>query len=130
MIAEVDAEVYVINCLPNMTLQLVQERTEPFLRKLRQLRPDTPIVLVEDRTLSNARLLPWWAENHKNKRAAFQEAYDKLIAEGMKGLSYLKGDTLLGTDDEGTIDGSHPNDLGMVRMADSLEPVLQKAMGN
>ena len=128
LIAEVDAEVYVVDCLPNMTLQLVQERTEIFIRKLRQLRPDTPIVLVEDRTLSNARLLPWWEANHKNKREAFQSVYDKLTAEGMRGLSYLKGDTLLGTDEEGTIDGSHPNDLGMVRMADSLEPVLRKAM--
>ena len=128
LIAEVDAAVYVIDCLPNMTQQHVDERTEIFIRRLRELKPDTPIVLVEDRTLSNARLLPWWEANHKNKRTAFHAVYEKLVAENMSGLSYLKGDTLLGTDEEGTIDGSHPNDLGMFRMAESLEPVLREAL--
>jgi lysophospholipase L1-like esterase len=129
LIAEMDAEVYVIDCLPNMVAQLIQDRAEIFIRKLRQLRPDTPIVLVEDRTYPNARLIPAREKRHQDSRAAFQGIYDKLTAEGIKGLSYVKGDTILGTDEEGTTDyGSHPNDLGMARMADSLEPVLRKVI--
>lgn len=128
LIAEIDAEVYALDCLPNMTQAHVDTRTEPFIRRLRELRPETPILLVEDRTISNARLRPWWQENHDKKRAEYRRVYEKLRDEGMKGLSYLPADNLLGSDDEGTIDCSHPNDLGMKRMADALEPVLRKIM--
>lgn len=128
LIAEIDAAVYAVDCLPNMTYDHVVERAETFIRKLRAARPDRPIVLVEDRTLSNARLLPWWQENHKKKREAFRTVYEKLTAEGMTGLSYLEGEHLLGDDDEGTVDSSHPTDLGMVRMADAVEPFLWEAL--
>ena len=43
----------------------------------------------------------------------------------MEGLTYVPDAPFLGTDGEGTVDGSHPNDLGMVRYADALEPVLR-----
>jgi lysophospholipase L1-like esterase len=130
LIQEIDAEVYVLDCLPNMTLDHVHERAEIFIRKLRQYRPNVPIILVEDRTLANAWLLPWWQKNHTNKRAAFRKVYDQLVAEGMTGLSYIEGDLLLGDDGDGTVDGSHPTDLGMVRMADAVEPYLRKALGS
>ena len=128
LIQEIDAEVYVIDCLPNMTLDHVNERAEIFIRKLRQDRPETPIILVEDRTLTNAWLLPWWQQNHENKRAAFRTVYEKLVGEGMTGLSYIEGDDLLGDDGEAAVDGSHPTDLGMVRMADAVEPFLRKVL--
>ncbi len=128
LIGEIDAEVFVLDCLPNMTLDHVNDRTEIFVRKLRELHPDTPIIFVEDRTLSNAWLLPWWQENHAKKRASYRKTYDKLVAEGMTGLSYVEGEHLLGDDGDGTVDGSHPTDLGMVRMADFVEPYLRKAL--
>jgi lysophospholipase L1-like esterase len=44
----------------------------------------------------------------------------------VKNLHYLTGgDSLIGADGEGTTDGSHPNDLGMMRYADALEPALR-----
>ena len=128
LIAEIDAAVFVLDCVPNMTLDHVKNNTEIFIRKLRKARPETPIVMVEDRTLTNAWLLKWWQENHRNKREAYRAVYDKLTKEGMTGLIYLSADHLLGDDDEGTVDGSHPTDLGMVRMADAVEPVLREAL--
>jgi hypothetical protein len=35
---------------------------------------------------------------------------------------------LLGADGEGATDGSHPNDLGFVRQADVMEPILRAAL--
>ena len=45
-------------------------------------------------------------------------------------LHYIKGDDLLGRDDEGTTDGSHPNDLGFVRQSEVFAPVLRQALGS
>ncbi|MCX7424481.1 MAG: SGNH/GDSL hydrolase family protein [Planctomycetia bacterium] len=129
LMGELDAAVYVIDCLPNMSADVVAQRTEPLVRQLRKARPDAAIVLVEDRTYDFAFLHKDARDRHATSRAALKAAYDKLVADGVKGLSYVPGDTLLGADGESTVDGSHPNDLGMMRMADALAPVLKPLVG-
>ncbi len=128
LMAEIDAAVYVIDCLPNMNAQAVAARTEPLVRQLRKARPDTPIVLVEDRTYDYSWIKPSAMQRNLSSRVELKKAYDRLVAAGVKGLVYVKGDRLLGDDNESTVDGSHPTDLGMVRMADAMEPVLRAAL--
>jgi hypothetical protein len=128
--AEVDAAAYLIDCLPNMTTEQVAERAEPFVRRLRQDRPSTPILLVEDRTRADAWILDDIQENHEVRRSALRTAYERLIAEGDTNLHYLSGPDLLGTDGEATVDGSHPTDLGFSRMVTHLLPSCQKMLKN
>ena len=40
-------------------------------------------------------------------------------------LHYLRGDKLIGDDGEGTVDGSHPTDLGFMRQADAFAGALK-----
>ena len=127
-LVQIDAAVYVIDCLPNMSAALVRERAVPLVKQLRAARPDTPIVLVEDRRNTNAWILPARNQHHTDNHAALREAYDTLKKEGVKGLHYLGGDDLMGHDAEGATDGSHPSDLGFVRHADLFEPVLRAAL--
>lgn len=125
LMAELDAAAYVIDCLPNMDGPAVAERTGPLVEKLRKARPDAPVVLVEDRTYANAPFLPAKEKRHAESRAALRAAYERLAAAGVKGLYYVEGEKLLGDDREDTVDSSHPTDLGMMRYADALEPVLR-----
>mgnify|MGYP002623244755 CR=1 FL=1 len=128
LLARVDAAVYVIDCLPNMNAELVSQRAVPLVKQLRQARPDTPIVLVEDRRFTNAWVTPAKAEFHDANHAALRAAFDTLTAEGCKHLFYIPGDALYGTDTEGATDASHANDLGFMRQADQFEPVLRAAL--
>jgi lysophospholipase L1-like esterase len=129
LLTEIDAAVYVIDCLPNMVEAEVAERAETLVRQLREARPDTPIILVEDRTYANTWIMKSKRDRHAGSRAAFIRAFDSLVSSGVKNLFYVEGEALLGDDSEGTTDGSHPNDLGFMRQADVLEPVLRKALG-
>jgi hypothetical protein len=43
-------------------------------------------------------------------------------------LHYVVGDELLGTDGEATVDAVHPTDLGHMRMAEVLTPVIEQAL--
>ncbi len=129
LLAELDAAAYVIDCLPNMNGEAVAQRAAPLVRQLREARPDTPILLVEDRTYAYAHARPSAAERNATSRAALREAYETLLAEGVTGLRYLEGDALLGDDGDATVDGSHPNDLGFMRQADAMEPALREMLG-
>ncbi len=128
LLGEIDVAVYVLDCLPNMTPDLVSERAEPFVRQLRKIRPDTPILMVEDRTYGYAWIKKSARKRHHDSRAAYVHAYDQLVSSGIKNVHYLEGANLLGDDNEGTTDGSHPNDLGFMRQADAMEPVLRKIL--
>ena len=128
LMAEIDASAYVIDCLPNLRGELVAARAAPFVRRLRSLRPDVPIILVEDRTYADAMFNAGKAARNHENRAALKAARDELTAEGVERLFYIEGDRLLGDDGEATVDSSHPTDLGFMRHADVFEPVLRSAL--
>jgi lysophospholipase L1-like esterase len=129
LLVKIDAAVYIIDCLPNMNAAQVREKCIPLVKQLRAVRPDTPIVLVEDRRFTNSWVRAKQTAFHDDNHAALRESYETLQKQGVKGLFYLGGDALLGDDTEGATDGSHPNDLGFVRQADAFEPVLRAALG-
>ena len=125
LLAELDPSVYVLDCLPNMVADEINERVEPCVHKLRAAHPDVPIVLVEDRTLQNAFLVSGQMEwYHLKDRAALKAAYDRLKKAGDKNLYYIEGEHLFGDDGEASVDGSHPTDLGFTRQAEIFAKVL------
>lgn len=123
-----DAAVFVIDCLPNMGPEAVTERCAPLVKQLRRARPDTPIVLVEDRRYTNAWIRPEKDAFHDRNQAALRAAYVGLLADGVEGLYYIEGDHLFGDDGDGAVDGSHPTDLGFWRQAEVFKPVLEEAL--
>jgi hypothetical protein len=129
LLSELDPAVYVIDCLPNMTGDMVKERAEPLVRQLRAVHPDTPIVMVEDRTYTYAWVRKESRDRHAYSRTEFQNAFKRLETSGIGSLHYLEGHDLLGSDGEAATDGSHPSDLGFMRQADVFEPVLRAALG-
>ena len=127
-LAEIDSALMVIDCLPNMEAQEVADRAEGFVTRFRELRPELPILLVEDRTYANAWLLPARQQRHRTSREALKEAYRRLVDRGVQRISYLEGEPLLGGDGEATTDGSHPSDLGFVRQAEAMESPIRKLL--
>jgi hypothetical protein len=128
LIAELDAAAFVLDALPNMDPQLVHERAETFIRTICEKHPDTPVILVEDhQNLASWRRLDD-RKVHEKKWKEFARVYRKLVKEGARNLSYVKGSKLFGTDGEASVDGVHPSDLGMMRMADILEPAVRRAL--
>ncbi|HOA73064.1 MAG TPA: SGNH/GDSL hydrolase family protein [Phycisphaerae bacterium] len=128
LLAELDPAVYVLDCLPNMTAEMVRERIEPFVRTLRKAHPHTPIVLVEQAPHQAARFLPSARERVDRKNAELRATFERLSDANVPQLTLVPGDRLLGVDDDATVDGTHATDLGFVRMADELEPVLRKLL--
>lgn len=127
-LARIDASCYVLDCVWNMCLssetspgRSMEHNYEPFIRNLRRLRPDVPIVMAE------------WCDvffrGKKDGSDAFLLAlYRKLLSEGWKNLHYLPKDAMFGQDGEGTVDGIHPNDLGMKTLFVAYGKVVARAL--
>jgi lysophospholipase L1-like esterase len=109
LLAELDPAVYVLDCLWNMSPEMVAERVGPFVRRLRQAHPNTPILLAEDSSVSNT--------TPTQKGAIVRTIYQELKSEGIAHLHFLSNKNMLGEDGDGTVDGVHPNDVGMLRQA-------------
>jgi lysophospholipase L1-like esterase len=125
LLAELDPAVFVLDCLPNMTTDMVKQRVEAFVRTLRQAHPAMPIVLVENVPTQSAAFLPGPRSVYTEKNDALRAVYRRLQGSGMRGLSYVPASALFGDDTDATVDGTHPTDLGFERMAAGLEPVLR-----
>ena len=128
LLAELDPSIYVIDCLPNMVAEQIVERAPELVRILRDARPKTPILLVEDRSYSDAFLHPERAERNRTSRTALQQVYADL--RDIRELHYLEGEDLLGADGDDTVDGSHPTDLGFKRQAEAFYPALSRILAD
>ena len=134
VIARIDASCYVRDCLWNMDSdpvtkgpRSVDRNYEPFIRNLRAKRPDVPIIMA-----GACDVFCGIGKHSPGLRAeeAFTKAlYEKLVSEGWKNLWYLPSEGMLGDDFEGTVDGVHPNDIGMARMGEAYAAAVAKALG-
>ena len=124
-IARIDASCYVLDCLWNMSAKgparSFESNYEKFIRNLRAKRPDVPIVMAEQ---SDVFKIGRFNEINGMHRAL----YNQLVSEGWKNLVYLPADDMFDDSLEGTVDGCHPNDLGMVTMAKSYGKAVAKAL--
>jgi lysophospholipase L1-like esterase len=128
LLAELDPSVYVLDPLPNMTAERVKERIESFVRTLRDAHAKTPILLVEHVAYPDGDFVSTRHDKYANANFELRQSYDRLRKSGIKNLFYVPARNLIGTDAEGTVDGTHPTDLGFQRMADAIEPYLRRAL--
>ena len=126
-LAKIDASCYVLDCLWNMALReadrpgrAVETNYEPFIRNLRARRPGVPIIMAEHCNVYG---------NEKSKSDLFiRQLYEKLVKEGWANLVYLPNDDMYTGDYEGTVDGCHPNDLGMQSLKDAFGKAIRLAL--
>ena len=129
-LARIDASCYVLDCLWNMGSKAkgararpgrnVEENYEPFIRNLRAKRPGVPIVMAE--------MCDVYCKGPNEKDKYMRGLYEKLVAEGWKDLVYLPKDAMYTGDFEGTVDGCHPNDLGMMSMSEAYGKAVKTAL--
>lgn len=128
-LAELDPAVFVIDTIANTSPDQIAERMVPLVKVIREKHPKTPVLLLDERKWDNMALVPYLSGYHKEKSDALRKAYEALQHDGVPNVHHRAGDDLLGADGEATVDGSHPNDLGMMRYADALAPDLRRLIG-
>ena len=125
LLAEIDASCYVIDCVRNMSQALIERRYERFVRNLLRKRPGVPIVLAEG---CNVYCDSPQGESIRGRNRFVRGVGRKLIGEGFANVSVLEEEVQMADDFEGTVDGTHPNDRGMERMAAVFGDAVRRAL--
>lgn len=130
LLAELNPAIYMLANMENLKMEDVFARTTAFVSILRAAHPETPIVLIESVRYSHAFLHPEANRQIFEERKELHRAFQRLQMNGVNNLHYLYGDALYGNDGEATVDGVHATDVGFLRQANALEPLLKQLLEN
>ena len=134
LINEIDAGIYVLDCLPNMvasggfTDEELEGRLTASIKSLREKHPSTPILMAEHSLSSNTGIIDT-VRNKECEKAnkVSQLVFTKLTAQGVNGL-YQLTNAEIGLNVDATVDGVHPNDVGMEKYAAAYAKSIKKIL--
>lgn len=126
VLASVDASMFILDFLPNATVEQMKERAEKFYSIVRAKHPDTPILFVEDPIFPHSRFDKKVAQEVKHKNETIAAIFQSLKKQGDKNIYFLSSKDIIGHDGEATVDGVHFTDLGFMRYAEILYPLIKK----
>ena len=132
ILSEIDASLFIIDCMPNMTAEntsLIQERLEQGIQILRK-KSEAPILLVEHDGLMGDQMSLTKEKSFRKANEVLQKTYYK-IKNIYKNIYYLSYEEL-NLDQDSQVDGCHATDKGMQEYADAyykkIIQILYKGM--
>lgn len=102
---------------PNLEhLKMTHERMYKIIRKAN---PELPIIFMTRPKL-------YLTTEERERFKLILSNYEKAVANGDNNVYFISGkDLMAGTDNDGTVDNCHPNDLGFKAIADKVSQVLK-----
>ncbi len=105
------------------TPEELQATHEAFFRVIRQAQPKLPILIMTRPDFEN----DWQSDQ---RRAVIRATYNHAVQKGDTHVWFLDGELFFGRENRHacTVDGCHPTDLGFMRMAQTVYPVLKEML--
>jgi lysophospholipase L1-like esterase len=131
LMSEIDAQLYIIDCMPNMNGELIKDirkRTIDGVKSLRKAHPTTPILLVEHSGYTNESTSAVDERSYRSSNAELQRAYNDLKNDGIEELFYLTHDEI-GLEMDDMVEGIHPNEMGMRKYANAYLKKIHSILG-
>lgn len=130
LLPEIDASLYVLDCLPNLTgedytNEILRKKIEDAVAHLQLKKPNVPILLTEHDGYTDGGISELRKKAYTRVNIVLKETFAALKAKGIKNIYYLS-EAEINQDIESTVDGSHPNDIGMMNYANAYEKVIRK----
>lgn len=137
LMAKVDAKLYILDCMPNLTGgysdEEIKSRVTYGVNKLRERNKEVPLLFVEHAVgyapyfMDTARL-----HEYHHSSLVIEKIFNELRATGISNI-YLLTDKEIDFDINSTTEGLHPNDIGMMKYAvayeNKIREILNKPVG-
>lgn len=130
LIGDIDASIYLIDCMPNLQHLPEQELTELIItqvKRLRERRPETPIILMDHLGYPHSKAIDKYRKLEENAFAAQKKAFDELIESGISDLYHIDNKSL-NMPNDATVEAVHPTDWGMSVYADAYERSIREIL--
>jgi lysophospholipase L1-like esterase len=134
LMTEIDAKLYVLDCIPNLTAragytaQELEKRITTAVKGLKEKRPHVPVLLTAHSGGNNNGLIDTAAQHDfENASQVLRRTFEKLKLAGIMGIYLLSGKDI-GLSVHSTVDGVHPNDVGMMQHAVAYEKIIRSIL--
>jgi len=125
-LATVDCSAFVLDYDHNSNPDLLSERHENVYLKFRHTHPETPVIIV-----GRPNFYADFRDYRENelRRSILMKTYHNALDRG-ENVYFIDGQSLFAGEDRAdlTVDMVHPNDLGMMKMADVIGKVIETAL--
>ncbi len=127
LISKIDMSVFVYDYDHNAPdPEYLRQTHKPFFEIIRRGNPNLPIIIVSR---------PDYDKDPRDsdvRRDIVYKTYSDAINAGDNKVFFVDGERLFGSDnrDACTVDTCHPNDIGFYRMARTILPVIDRALGS
>jgi lysophospholipase L1-like esterase len=131
-LCNLEAMLFVIDCTPNSTPEIINKNAFALIQQLKKYRPEVPLLLVESIFRENSYFMKKdsmvFGSSYfiQKQNLALRKVYEKAKINGMNEIYYMSSKDLIGNDHESTIDGTHLSDLGSFRIAGNIEKEIEK----
>lgn len=124
-IAQLEISVFVMDYDHNAkTKEELAATHQRFFQQIRKANPSLPVIMLSKPDFAKD------PEDSAARREIIRNTYEQAKAEGDENVWFVDGELLFGSlmPDSCTVDGIHPNDLGFMRMAETVRPLLAEVI--
>ncbi|MDE7437758.1 MAG: SGNH/GDSL hydrolase family protein [Muribaculaceae bacterium] len=127
IIADTDADMFIFDTFSNPTAEEIHERFVPFVKRIREAHPNTPLVFLQTFVRESGNFDLKKRKFEEDKRQAAAEELAKIMKTD-KNIYFLNPGLYSGTNHDAMCDGVHPSDAGYIVAAQFLEPQIREIM--
>lgn len=129
LISEIDAQLFVIDCMPNMypVNDSIVARTVYGVEKIRSV-SQSPILLVENCGYTYGKTNAPIENECVVTNRELKKAYEEILRRGIPGVYYMTKEEI-GLTPDSQVDGWHASDLGMSLYANAYEKKINEILG-
>lgn len=124
LIGSFESPLYILDFMPNVETDQVNEKLEKFYNIIRAKAPRTTILFIENPMFPKATYDTHIRKQIESKNEALNKIFNRL-KEKDPNIFLISSHNVIGDDMEATVDGLHFTDLGFMRYAEYLLPILQ-----
>lgn len=121
------ADAYIFDTFSNSTAKQIDERLYNFVKRITEAHPGKPMIFLQTIKRDIGHFNLGSRKRNDDQREAAVKGMARVCKE-FKNVYFINPGLYAGTDHEGTIDGTHLNDLGVQRTLDNALPKIKKIL--
>jgi hypothetical protein len=124
-IKNLDMSIFVMDYDHNApSVEHLRATHEPFFKIIREKNPNLPILMMSKPDFDSD------VEENSARLEIIKQTYENALKNGDKNVYFIDGKTFFGDTDRSicTVEGCHPTDLGFMRMAERIYPILKSIL--